>query len=977
MIQTMKRSLAMLMVLVMLLALVPALLLNVNAEEFSYVYSSDGKYIYNWGTRGTTATSLSPNAKAFYEDNNTSYDELSALSGSSNRSDVPSSALYKTLQTLMKSNHSYQNGYSANNDLLKYTDCQNSGGAISSFYSGNSIGPAWDSGNTWNKEHTWPNSKGLEGKDEDDIMMIRPTSVQENSSRGNTAYGQSSGYYNPNSESNGKYDLRGDVARIFLYVYVRWGNTSKAWGTSGVMESVDVLLAWMEADPVDTWELGRNDSVESITGTRNVFVDYPELGFLLFDAEIPANLTTPSGEASGTTGKCDHNNFDAGVVTAPTCTQKGSIVYTCQTAGCGYVKTTTTPATGHNYVDGACTVCGESTPVVPTYVTSLTPGTAYKLGMYSTPNAAEYYFSGTIINNYYGATDTSFANGVDVYVEQTTGGYHLSFKNSSGQKQYINVVASGDYRNFSIASTASTVYTWDATKNTLKTTVSGDVCYIGNYGTYTSLNIMKESKLTDSDYLARFYVMGDGAQDAPSDTPDTPAVCTHSYNTTVTAPTCTAGGFTTYVCTLCAYSYIGSQTAAAGHSYTDGTCSKCGAEQPAGGTTESTTVTITFDANKTNRTEFSTTKQVWVYNGLTVTNDKASSSDAVADYSAPVRCYKGSNVTISYPGMTKIVIDCVGVNANSKDYVSAWLNVTGATATNDNNVITIVLDAPADSFTITGLSKQARANSITVYAGDSQSQPSTPEVCAHTNTTVIGATQATCTNNGFTGNTVCSQCNTITVQGTVISANGHTYGEWTIVTVATCTTAGVERRDCSVCDHYETKNTTVLGHKDTNSDNICDTCNTELSTACKHTQTTVEGAMAATCTTDGNTGTTRCTQCNTVLGDAEIIPATGHTLGEWRTINAATCSAAGLNRKDCSDCTYYETEEVSALAHTDADEDDICDVCNGNMPKQEHVCEEASGWKKFWNSIANFFRRLFGTPEICTCGEELPKKEEE
>ena len=77
-------------------------------------------------------------------------------------------------------------------------------------------------------------------------MMLRPTSTSENSSRGNTAYGQSSNYYDPNDESNGKYNLHGDVARIFLYVYVRWGNRNSAWGTSGVMENVDVLLAWME-----------------------------------------------------------------------------------------------------------------------------------------------------------------------------------------------------------------------------------------------------------------------------------------------------------------------------------------------------------------------------------------------------------------------------------------------------------------------------------------------------------------------------------------------------------------------------------------------------------------------------------------------------------------------------------------------------------------------------------------------------------
>ena len=76
-----------------------------------------------------------------------------------------------------------------------------------------------------------------------------------------------------------------------LYTYVRWGETAKLLNA---IESVDVLLKWNQADPVDTWELARNDSVQSITGTRNVFVDYPELAFILFGRTVPTGLVTPS-----------------------------------------------------------------------------------------------------------------------------------------------------------------------------------------------------------------------------------------------------------------------------------------------------------------------------------------------------------------------------------------------------------------------------------------------------------------------------------------------------------------------------------------------------------------------------------------------------------------------------------------------------------------------------------------------------------
>ncbi len=338
----MKKGMSLLLVLLMVISLLPQITLQSSADSVDYVYS--GSYIYNWGKRGTTATFLSQNAEAFYSDNGTSYAELALLSGASSTSEVPSSDLYKKLKSLMSDAQTYTTSYEATKDLFQYTDCQNSGGKISSFYSGTPIGPSWDG--TWNREHTWPNSKGDEaGSGENDIMMLRPTSTSENSSRGNKAYGESSGFYHPNSESDGTYDLRGDVARIMLFTYTRWGCTSTMWGSDGVMESLGILLEWVEEDPVDTWELGRNDAVESITGTRNVYVDYPELIFLLFNEEIPENYVTPSGKASASsyTITAQSNNTSYGTVSL-----SGKVINA--TPATGYY------ASGYKIVSGSATV---------------------------------------------------------------------------------------------------------------------------------------------------------------------------------------------------------------------------------------------------------------------------------------------------------------------------------------------------------------------------------------------------------------------------------------------------------------------------------------------------------------------------------------------------------------------------------------------------------------------------------------------
>ena len=373
----------MLTVIITITSIVPVSAANItttatgytSAADVKYQYHTSKNYISNWGARGELATFLSPNAEKFYTGNYT-YDVLSDKQGGSSQSTAPSSALYKALQSMMKSEHSHQTSYGETRDQYKYTDCLlNDVAHISSFYSGKELNGAWDSAATWNREHTWPNSKGLGGNDENDIMMLRPTWVQENSSRGNTAYGESNGYYNPNSEANGEYDLRGDCARIVLYTYVRWGNTSYMWGKSGVIESMTVLLKWMEEDPVDTWEMGRNDAVESITGTRNVFVDYPEYAWLLFGEEIPSDMTTPSGIAksgdnggSGNGGNsgsdtpsnpntpsnptCEHKNTRLGHEKAATCTTEG---YTgdleCQDCGTVVKAGSKIPATGHVHTE--------------------------------------------------------------------------------------------------------------------------------------------------------------------------------------------------------------------------------------------------------------------------------------------------------------------------------------------------------------------------------------------------------------------------------------------------------------------------------------------------------------------------------------------------------------------------------------------------------------------------------------------------
>ena len=266
-------------------------------------YKTEDGYIVNWGARGEDCTFLSTYAQEFYTSGYT-YEELSALDGGTSASAAAGSALYAMLNKLTTENHKNYTTYGSDSlhDLYAYTDCvSNDTSKVSLLYLGTLVSSTWDSGNTFNQEHVWPKSNlsGSNSTDKGDIMHLRATDPSENRSRGNKSYGLGSGSYDPGVS------VRGDVARTILYMFVRWGNTSTLFGANdtGAFESLDTLLAWMAEDPVDTWEMGRNDAVQSITGTRNVFIDYPELAYDLFNADIPADMTTPSsGEAESAGG---------------------------------------------------------------------------------------------------------------------------------------------------------------------------------------------------------------------------------------------------------------------------------------------------------------------------------------------------------------------------------------------------------------------------------------------------------------------------------------------------------------------------------------------------------------------------------------------------------------------------------------------------------------------------------------------------
>ena len=70
---------------------------------------------------------------------------------------------------------------------------------------------------------------------------------------------------------------------------------------------------------------------------------------------------------------------------------------------------------------------------------------------------------------------------------------------------------------------------------------------------------------------------------------------------------------------------------------------------------EETTSVLSF-ADLANRTSQTGEQQVWEQNDITFTNDKAGSSNAVANYSDPVRLYKSSSITVDHTNLISKIV---------------------------------------------------------------------------------------------------------------------------------------------------------------------------------------------------------------------------------------------------------------------------------------------------------------------------------
>lgn len=162
----------------------------------------------------------------------------------------------------------------------------------------------------WNREHTWPKSHGFNDDKSapyTDCHHLRASESKINIAKSNNDFGELDSDYTEsygNRYGNGIFepndDVKGDVARMLLYMFIRYGeyddttvtinnntysvnlelvdnsNTTAISNGNGKLAKLSTILSWHYQDPVSDREIYRNNVVYMFQKNRNPFIDHPE-----------------------------------------------------------------------------------------------------------------------------------------------------------------------------------------------------------------------------------------------------------------------------------------------------------------------------------------------------------------------------------------------------------------------------------------------------------------------------------------------------------------------------------------------------------------------------------------------------------------------------------------------------------------------------------------------------------------------------
>ncbi|CAM1354464.1 endonuclease [Tenacibaculum insulae] len=346
-------------------------------------------------------------------------------------------------------------------------------------------------GTQWNREHVYPKSLGNPNLGTSgpgaDAHHIRPADISFNGQRSSKKFATGTG--NAGDSSGGWYpgdEWKGDVARMMMYMYLRYGNqclpSNVAIGTASSSDSnmIELLLQWNAQDPVSDFEKQRNPIIQGLQGNRNPFIDNPAFATKIWGGPQAEDLFGNGSGATDTEAPTTPLNLIASNITETTVSLSWSN------------STDNTGVTGYDIFNGVNKLATATTNFY--ILNGLTAGTTYSFFVKAKDAANNVSTASNTINVTTASTPSSgFANDLlfSEYIEGSSNNKALEIANFTG-----NVIDLSDYS----IKKASNGGGWSNTLALNGTLNNGNVYVIANSS--ASSTIKNKAQKTDTSVLS-------------------------------------------------------------------------------------------------------------------------------------------------------------------------------------------------------------------------------------------------------------------------------------------------------------------------------------------------------------------------------------------------------------------------------------------------------------------------------------------
>ncbi len=255
--------------------------------------------------------------------------------------------------------------------------------------------------------------------------------------------------------------------------------------------------------------------------------------------------------------------------------------------------------------------------------------------------------------------------------------------------------------------------------------------------------------------------------------------------------------------------------------------------------------------------------------------------------------------------------------------------------------------------------------------GSSSADGDGDDDCKHEKFTLENAVAATCTEDGYSGDKTCLDCQKV-IKGKTVKMLGHSFDDGVVTKEATCVSTGVLTSTCTRCllettstiPQLDACNNEYHYESDSNHKMVCRYCHQSSNGA--HTPGQLVESIGATCT-EGAYAVYRCSDCDSdyKVYDAAH-PALGHNWDEENPVTvAATCMSTGSTYWPCKNEGCQERgRDVTLPANPNIHTFEVQSTVGATCEAEGSQTLQCVHCQKLQTKVLPKVPHTYGTPEI-------------